>query len=490
MRLSELIGVVEGATVQGPADIEVRGLTHDSRAVRAGDVFFAVRGGHVDGAAFITDAVRKGAVAVVAEAAWFPAPGVAAVSVPSVRGAMASMARLFRGMPDRRLKMVGVTGTNGKTTTTFLVRHLLERAGVRCGLMGTVRYEMGDRILPAARTTPESCEFYWLLSKMIEEGCGAAAIEVSSHALAQDRVAGAEFDVAVFTNLSRDHLDFHPTMGDYFEAKRRLFTGHAKAGVGATAVINAGDERGRRLLDDEAVAFRKVSYGACGADIGWKLEGWTPTGGRVEFSAGAEREAVFLPLVGEFNLENAAAAIGSAMALGMAFRDAVRWLGDAPPVPGRLERVPGARGFSVLVDYAHTDDALAKALGVLKGLPHRRLICVFGCGGDRDRSKRPLMGRAASTLADLVLLTSDNPRGEEPAAIISEILAGLADGTAHEVIQDRRAAIRRAIEVAGEGDIVLIAGKGHETYQEIAGARFPFDDREVAAAALGERCAG
>lgn len=488
MKLSQLVAAVEGASVQGPADIDVRGLAHDSRVVRAGDVFFAVRGGHVDGTSFVPDAVRKGAVAVVAEEAWSPSPGVAAVSVPSVRLAMAAMARLFRGMPDRRLKMVGVTGTNGKTTTAFLVRHLLERAGVRCGLMGTVRYEMGERILPAARTTPESCEFYWLLSKMIAAGCGAASIEVSSHALAQDRVAGAEFDVAVFTNLSRDHLDFHGTMEDYFQAKRRLFVGHAKEG--ATAVINAGDGRGRELLADPGVAFRKVSYGASGADIGWRLDGWTPVGGRVEFSAAGEREAVLLPLVGEFNLENAAAAIGSAVALGVAFRDAVRWLADAPPVPGRLERVPGTGAFTVLVDYAHTDDALAKALGVLKGLPHRRLICVFGCGGDRDRSKRPLMGRAASGLSDLVILTSDNPRSEDPAAIISEVRAGLVDGKDHEVIEDRRAAIRRAIGLASEGDIVLIAGKGHETYQEIGGARFPFDDREVAAEAMGERCAG
>ncbi len=488
MRLSELIAVVDGATVQGPADIEVRGLTHDSRAVRAGDIFFAVRGGHADGASFVPDAVRKGAVAVVAEAAWSPAPGVAAVSVPSIRGAMAKMARHFRGMPDRRLKMVGVTGTNGKTTTTFLVRHLLERAGMRCGLMGTVRYEMGERILPALRTTPESCEFYWLLSKMVESGCGAAAIEVSSHALAQNRVGGAEFDVAVFTNLSRDHLDFHATMEDYFLAKRRLFVEHAKAG--GTAVINAGDERGRSLIADEAVAFRKVSYAASGADLGWRLDGWTAAGGRVEFRCGDARETVNLPLVGEFNLENAAAAIGSVMALGVAFRDAVRWLADAPPVPGRLEPVAGARGFRVLVDYAHTDDALAKALGVLKGLPHRRLICVFGCGGDRDRTKRPLMGRAASALSDHVILTSDNPRSEEPAAILAEIRGGLTEGTAYEVIEDRRDAIRRAIGMAGEGDIVLIAGKGHETYQEIGGARFPFDDREVAAEAMGARCAG
>lgn len=486
MRLSELTSAVRGAKVEGP-DVEVRGLTHDSRMVRGGDIFFAVRGGHVDGASFIADAVRKGAVAVVAEAAWSPAPEVAAVSVPSVRGAMATMARLFRGKPDLRLKMVGVTGTNGKTTTAFLVKHLLQCSGVRCGLMGTVRYEMGDRVLPAPRTTPESSDFYWLLSKMIQEGCGAASIEVSSHALVQDRIAGGQFDVAIFTNLSRDHLDFHPTMDDYFGAKRRFFMEHAKDG--ATAVINAGDERGRELLADERVAFRKVSYAASNADICWALGGWTPSGGSVEFSAGGERQGVLLPLVGEFNMENAAAAIGAVMALGVGFRDAVRWLGDAPPVPGRLERVPGAKDFTVLVDYAHTDDALAKALGVLKGLPHRRLICVFGCGGDRDRTKRPLMGRAASRLSDLVILTSDNPRSEEPGAIISEISEGLVAGAAYEIIEDRRSAIRRAVELAGAGDIVLIAGKGHETYQEIAGARFPFDDREVAAEALGGTCA-
>lgn len=486
MKLSELVAHVGGAKLSGPSDIEVRGLTHDSRMVRAGDIFFAMRGGHVDGASFIADAVRKGAVAVVAEAAWSPASGVAAVSVPSVRLAMASMARVLRGTPDLRLKMVGVTGTNGKTTTSFLVKHLLERAGVRCGLMGTVRYEMGDRILPAARTTPESSDFYWLLSKMIEEGCGAASIEVSSHALAQDRIAGSQFDVAIFTNLSRDHLDFHPTMDDYFSAKRRFFTEHGKGG--ATAVINAGDERGRQLLADDAVRFKKVSYAATGADICWAIEGWTPSGGRVEFIAGGERQGVLLPLVGEFNLENAAAAIGAAMSLGIAFQDAVRWLGDAPAVPGRLERVPGGRNLSVLVDYAHTDDALAKALGVLKRLPHGKLICVFGCGGDRDRTKRPLMGRAASQLSDMVILTSDNPRSEEPAAIIAEIKGGLVSGTPHEIIEDRRTAIRRAIELADEGDIVLIAGKGHETYQEIAGARFPFDDREVAAEALEATC--
>ncbi len=498
MKLGDILRAAPGARLAGPADAEVSGLAFDSRAVKPGDLFFAVPGTKADGSAFIGAAIAAGAKAVVTSRPEAVPSGTASVGVEDVRRAMARMSRVYYGEPDRELKVVGITGTKGKTTTAFLAKHLLEAAGWRCGLLGTVRYEIGPEILPAPHTTPEAPEVFGLLRRMADAGCGAAAMEVSSHALHQERTGGLDFDVGVFTNLTRDHLDYHLTMEAYFEAKRGLFTGLGTGAKPGAAVANADDPWGRRLLADPAVRVKKTAFAPAGAGletagapaVAWRLAGWTGRGARAVFGFQGREAEVEFPAFGAHNLANAAAALGAVAALGAEFPMLVAALAGAPAVPGRLQPVPNARGISVLVDYAHTDDALRKALAALRELPHRRILTVFGCGGDRDRGKRPLMGVAAAEGSDRVFLTSDNPRSENPGRILDDIVAGLSDAGMRakcEVVADRREAIGRAIREAGAGDIVLIAGKGHENYQEIQGVKHPFDDVVVAAEHLEGR---
>jgi UDP-N-acetylmuramoyl-L-alanyl-D-glutamate--2,6-diaminopimelate ligase len=408
--------------------------------------------------------------------------GVTLVVVADARRALAELASAYYERPSEKLRVAGVTGTNGKTTTAFLLQHICDAALQRCGLIGTVRYQVGGRVLPAARTTPDALELQDLLAQMRDAGCKTVSMEVSSHAIAQQRVRGVEFDAVVFTNLTQDHLDYHGTMDAYFETKAGLVLNlgmqRFKPGVG---VINVDDRYGA-LLHSRAlqagvpvIAFgqgQKADFRAsnCRTDV---------QGSSFQLDAVGRSWLVRLPLSGMFNISNALGALAAAHALGVDVRTAVLALASAPPVPGRLEPVTAKRAFRVFVDYAHTDDALRTVLRTLRDLQPSRLFTVFGCGGDRDKGKRPLMGAAAEEFSDWAIVTSDNPRTEAPEQIASEIVRGMS-GRRHEVVLDRRAAIQRAIEMAGPRDIVLIAGKGHETTQEAAGKTEPFDDVAVA----------
>jgi UDP-N-acetylmuramoyl-L-alanyl-D-glutamate--2,6-diaminopimelate ligase len=481
MQLKYLIQNVPGAVTSGPVEREITGLAYDSRKVRPGTLFAALRGEKVDGHVFIEQAVAAGAVAVLGEKAYAD-PRFTAVKVADARAAMAEAAATFFQQPAQRLKMMGVTGTNGKTTTTFLIKHICEKEMLRCGLMGTVRYEVGERILPAARTTPESLDVQEMLSQMRSAGCKAAVMEVSSHALAQDRVRCIEWDCAVFTNLTQDHLDYHGTMEKYFEAKSLLFTGLAGQKKKATAVINADDRYGAMLTRMCGVPV--VTYGVgTRADFRASELKTDFSGTSYQLDARGKSFLVRLPLIGRFNVYNSLAAIAAASSIGIEVRNAVVALANAPHVPGRMEAAPVKRQFRVFIDYAHTDDALINAMKTLRELSPRRLIVVFGCGGNRDRAKRPKMGAAVDQLADWSIITSDNPRKEDPEAIIEDIKKGYR-GSNYEVIADRREAIFKAVAMAQPRDIVLLAGKGHEAYQEFADYTVPFDDVHVATQAV------
>lgn len=487
MTLGDLLSSPRAVLDQGTWNAGIDGLSYDSRKVRRGDLFFALPGVKVDGVAFARQAIEAGAAAVVSQS---PAPnGVDAssawVRVPDAREAMGRAAHVFHGQPSESLPVVGITGTNGKTTIAFLVQHLVAAARHRCGLIGTVRYDTGLGSVEAPHTTPESVDVHALLAEMLGNGCRAAAMEVSSHGLAQHRVAGVRFRAALFTNLTRDHLDYHGTMEDYFAAKRRLFeiveAQSAAGGKPGTLVINRDDVFGQRLLKSGFEKARVVSYGLGvgsdlrAVDLRQDLRG---TQFQLEWGGSGRKSLVRLPFIGKHNVSNALAAMGAAQALDLNLREAVGHLASAPQVPGRLELVPGAGGFRVFVDYAHTPDALENVLRTLREIRPGRIITVFGCGGDRDNSKRPLMGAAVSRLSDLSILTSDNPRTEDPESILDQVAKGMT-GT-YRRIADRHEAIKAAIALAQPGDAVLIAGKGHETYQEINGVRHPFDDRKVA----------
>jgi UDP-N-acetylmuramoyl-L-alanyl-D-glutamate--2,6-diaminopimelate ligase len=470
MKLSE---VMAGAGVPAVADVEVADLAYDARAVGPGTLFFCVPGFTVDGHDFAPRAVERGAVALVVERPL--ALGVPEVLVPSARAAMAPAAAAFHRDPTARLDVVGVTGTNGKTTTAFLVRALLQAAGRQTGLLGTVTSVIGGEERPVVRTTPEAIELQRDFAEMVAGGDVACAMEVSSHALALHRADAIHWAAAVFTNLSRDHLDFHPTMEDYFVAKRRLFEAGPR-----TAVVNVDDAYGRRLAGD---LHDPVTFGIDSADAALRATDVeiALTGSRFRIGALELRT----PLPGRFNVLNVLGAVAAARALGVADDVIADAVSNAGRVPGRFEPVDAGQPFAVLVDYAHTPDSLENVLRAARELTDGRVIVVFGAGGDRDRGKRPLMGRAARALADRVLVTSDNPRSEDPEAIIAQILDGTGEGPEVEAIVDRREAIARAVELAGAGDVVVIAGKGHEQGQEFEdGRKVPFDDVAVARKAL------
>jgi len=485
MQLKTLLAAIPVRQIIGTLDRTVESIAYDSRRVQRNGLFVALRGEKTDGHEFIGRAIEKGASVIVAEREERN-PRVTCLIVESTRTALADFSAAFYGHPARRLKLAAVTGTNGKTTTTFLIKHICERAGLRCGLIGTVRYEIGERILPAIRTTPESLDLQELLAQIANAGCKAAAMEVSSHALAQDRVRGLEWNVAVFTNLTQDHLDFHETMKSYFDSKTKLFTGlgNQKKKRKPVAIVNIDDRYGEQLLDkiDKRVAI--VTYG-----MGMRAD-FRASNYRVEFSgtsyqldAHGKSYLVRLPLIGRFNVANSVAALATANALGIGLREAVFSLGKSPHVHGRLELVPARRQYQVFVDYAHTPDALGNVLKTLRELEPHRLIAVFGCGGDRDRQKRPLMAEMADRHADYSIITSDNPRKEDPDAIVAEIEKGFLS-TRYKKIVDRAEAIGHAIALAQPRDIVLIAGKGHENYQEFADYTIPFDDIQVARRAI------
>jgi UDP-N-acetylmuramoyl-L-alanyl-D-glutamate--2,6-diaminopimelate ligase len=488
MQLKNLATSISLRQVIGPLDREIDGIYYDSRRVQKNGLYVALRGAQVDGHQFTDQAIERGATALVVERPESHARATALV-VDDSRLALADLAFAFFKKPALRLKMAGVTGTNGKTTTSFLIKHICENAGLRSGLIGTVRYEIGERVLPATRTTPESADLQELLAQMVNAGCKAAIMEVSSHALAQERTRGLEFDVAVFTNLTQDHLDFHRTMEDYFEAKAKLFIGltNQPNKKEATSVINIDDRYGEQLLKRLGDEAPIVSYGLS-QRADFRASNYRTEFGGTSFQLDARGRSylVRLPLIGRFNVANALAALAAANSLGVNLRDAVLSLAKAPQVPGRLEAVPAKRQFQTFVDYAHTPDALLNVLKTLRELSPRRLIVVFGAGGDRDQQKRPLMGRVADQNADFSIITSDNPRKEDPLAIIEQIKKGFR-GSNYEAVSDRTEAIARAIALAQPRDIVLIAGKGHETYQEFADHTVPFDDVQIARRALENR---
>ena len=481
MQLKYLIQNIPDAATNGPAEREITGLAYDSRKVKPGSLFAALRGEKADGRAFIESAIAAGAVAVLGENID-PDARITAVNVPDARAALAEVAAAFYQFPAQRLKMLGVTGTNGKTTTTFLIKHICEKELLRCGLLGTVRYEVGDRILPAARTTPESLDVHELLSQMRGAGCKAAVMEVSSHALAQNRVRCIEWDCAVFTNLTQDHLDYHGTMEKYFDAKSLLFTGLAGQKKKALAVINADDRYGARLIKMCGVPVLTYGLGVR-ADFRASEVKIDFSGTSYQLDARGRSFLVRLPLIGRFNVYNSLAAIAAAASIGIEVRHAVVALANAPHVPGRLEAAPVKRQFRVFIDYAHTEDALVNVMKTLRELSPRRLIVVFGCGGNRDKAKRPRMAAVVDELADWSIVTSDNPRKEDPEAIIDDIKKGYR-GHNYEVIADRREAIFKAVAMAQPRDIVLLAGKGHEASQEFADHTVPFDDVHTAIQAV------
>jgi UDP-N-acetylmuramoyl-L-alanyl-D-glutamate--2,6-diaminopimelate ligase len=472
----------------GALDASCTGVTHDSRRVARGAVFVALLGLKANGAIFAPQAIAAGASAIVAEA-----PPAADVSIPWIvvgdaRLALAWLAAEFFEHPSRAMKVVGITGTNGKTTTSFLTSAILDAAGIQSGLMGTVTYRVGDRAFDATRTTPEAPDLQSFMRDMVDEGCGACVMEVSSHALALKRVDGIQFSGAIFTNLTRDHLDFHTDMEDYFAAKRRLFE---MLPADAPALINIDDPRGASLVE---IAGRPVTYGINKtADVSPGPLSYSLAG--LDFDVRTPHGVVHVhsKLVGKPNVYNILAAVGTALELGVPIDAVENGLQRLPGVPGRFEVVSGEDDdVTVVVDYAHTDDALRNLLETARPMATRRLITLFGAGGDRDRTKRPLMGMVAARLSDVVVITSDNPRGEDPERIIEEVRRGADAETrqsnASVVTEvDRREAILQAVRDAGAEDVVLIAGKGHEKYQEVAGRRLPFDDIEVAREALEAR---
>ena len=491
MPVSELLAALPVKTVVGAPPSSVVSITDDSRRVEPGGCFVAMPGLRQDARRFVPEAVRRGATLIVTEGAPLPDVAVAQVLVPSARESLARLADAYYGRPSRELVLVGITGTNGKTTTSYLVEALLRARGLATGVIGTVQYVLGAERRPARQTTPDALELQGMLAVMRERGIGGVAMEVSSHALALSRVDGVAFDVAVFTNLTQDHLDFHGTLAEYRRAKRRLFELLARSGKPRrTAVINGDDPSGQAMVEGldvpvltfglrEGARVRAVDYAS--TLEGLRMTAETPAGRLVLTSA----------LIGEHNVMNLLGAVATGLALGLEPAAIGAALATVGTVAGRFEQVRAGQPFLVVVDYAHTPDALERVLTTARKLTRGRLGVVFGCGGDRDRGKRPIMGEIAARLADRVWVTSDNPRSERPEAIIDEILVGVraagAEPGRYAVEPDRSRAIHDALHWADAGDTVVIAGKGHETYQIVGSDVLPFDDREVARRILQER---
>ncbi|MCF7669420.1 MAG: UDP-N-acetylmuramoyl-L-alanyl-D-glutamate--2,6-diaminopimelate ligase [Verrucomicrobia bacterium] len=487
MRVKELISCIEAVSVEGPLDREVLGINYDSRRITPGMVFIAVPGQHFDGHDFIPDAVSRGVSAVVCERDAFVPPRVAKILVKDAREALALISCVYYDRPSRKMKVIGITGTNGKTTISFILKRMLEVSGIRTGLIGTIRYEIGERMIPAQRTTPEALDLQSMLSQMVRAGCKACVLEVSSHSLHQKRVLGIGFDVALFTNLTQDHLDYHGGMEPYFESKKKLFDGLREDLRPNAAVVNIDDKFGARLIEESKAAVN-MTYGlsepamikAINIRLGRLRTAMRVTGPGFDFDC-------TLNLIGRHNVYNVLAAIGASAAMNVKCDFMKEALESFPSVPGRLERLDCGQPFGVFVDYAHTDDALKNVLDILREVTPGKLILAFGCGGNRDPGKRPRMGEAAARLADFTIITSDNPRKEAAADIAEQIENGFkkVKTSGYIVELDRRRAIDTAIRSAHKDDTVLIAGKGHETYQEFEDTVVPFDDRIHACEVLG-----
>ncbi len=479
IQLKQLVDALATVKVEGPVDREIAGISYDSRRVTPGMVFVAIPGQRTDGHEFISTAIDRGASAIICEKNGLIPQRATKIKVPDAREALARAAAAYYQHPSRKLKVIGVTGTNGKTTVAFMIKQMLQEAGVNCGLIGTVRYEIGERVIPAQRTTPEALEIQQMLAQMLRVDCQACVMEVSSHALEQKRVCCVEFDAAVFTNLTQDHLDYHGTMESYFAAKKRLFDPPENGTKRLGAVIKTDDPFGARL-SKEATAEVLLSYGLTeGAKLSATQIRLGKDATQMTVETPQEKFPCRLPLIGRHNVYNALAAVGTGLLLKVGLPPIQAALNSLKTIPGRLEAITVGQPFGVFVDYAHTDDALSNVLTTLREITEGRVLLAFGCGGSRDAGKRPKMGRVAAALADFTLLTSDNPRRESPEKIAAAVEEGFhavrADGVRTEL--DRRRAIDQILRMARPGDTVLIAGKGHETYQEFADTVIPFDDR-------------
>ncbi|MCR5758414.1 MAG: UDP-N-acetylmuramoyl-L-alanyl-D-glutamate--2,6-diaminopimelate ligase [Selenomonas sp.] len=493
--LAQLAELVEGSVIQGDEHIEITGIEHDSRKVQVGTLFVCIAGFHVDGHKFIPQAVENGAKAILTTRACseveVPA-GIAVLHVPELKEALDTIVPFFHDYPAQKMRVIGITGTNGKTTTSYLIRAILREAGYKVGLIGTIQIMMEEEVFPIHNTTPDVVELQHTLAIMRDKGMDYVVMEVSSHALDQNRVAGIEFDTAVFSNLTQDHLDYHKTLENYKLAKAKLFDLLGRKGVkdSKTAVVNADDEAGKTML--EHAACRHLTYGI-EQQASLQATNVEVLASGASFTLTEEylgEMALKLHITGIFNVYNVMAAVGAAIAEKIEPAVIARALADFTSVPGRFELVKAGQDFSIIVDYAHTPDGVKNVLKTARRIAKKKIIAVFGCGGDRDRTKRPIMGRLAAELADVVIATSDNPRSEDPAFILSEVEVGVKEvigSKHHECIIDRREAIFRAVELAEADDIVIILGKGHEDYQILKDKTIHFDDKEVAQEAVAAK---
>lgn len=480
-KLSVLLGPEFVKALKGQPDPKVERLAIDSRRVTPGCLFFALPGFRADGNSFVDEAISRGAVAVVSsQARRFRSAKVAYLSVESPRLVLASVARIFYGEPDAALSLAGVTGTNGKTTVAYLVKQILSSLGQSYGCLGTVGYDLVRRTVPSFRTTPESLDLCDLLSQLREFECKGAVMEVSSHGIDQHRVSGLKFDVAAFLNLTRDHLDYHQDMESYFQVKRRIFNGE-NGPLPKVAVVNIDDGYGRRLVSEIPGQVGVLKFGeAQDADFRASSILLSSDGSEFELSCPDGVFQVKTSLVGDYNVSNVLAALAICFGLGFRIENCIEDLEFFQGIPGRMQKVDAGQAATVLVDYAHTEDALKNALGMLRGVTKGKLRVVFGCGGNRDRGKRPIMTKVANTLADEAWATSDNPRNEQIESIFADMKEGLVDPGRVHFVPDRRRAIELALHASKSGDCLLIAGKGHESFQEYGETVVPFDDRKVA----------
>lgn len=481
MKLQELLREIVPTRLTGPAGQEITGICYDSRKVTPGSLFVAIKGFQSDGHTYIPKALEQGACALLVQDVPETLPeNVTCVQVPDTREALAQIAAVWYGHPERELKLIGLTGTNGKTTVTHLIRHMLEHCGEKCGLIGTNGVFFGDVARESARTTPESLELYGILREMADAGMTCCAMEVSSHSLVLHRVLGLRFDAAAFTNLTQDHLDFHGDMEQYYLAKKLLFDRCA------TAVINTDDSWGARLAGETDCQTITLSARTVEAELVAKNVRLLPDGVQAVVVHDCDIARLRLAIPGMFSLYNALTAVGCCLALGLTLEQACEALATAAGIKGRAEIVPTGREFTVMIDYSHTPDSMENILRTVRGYAKGRIIGLFGAGGDRDREKRPIMGRIAQDNCDLAIVTSDNPRSEEPEAIIADILAGMDSKARPKVIPDRREAIAWAVKNARKDDIIVLMGKGQETYQEILGVKHHLDEREEVAKALAD----
>jgi len=485
-KLQELVALLSDATVQGEGDLSIAALSHDSRQVVPGTLFVCLSGFKTDGHNYIMQAYNQGAVAVILEKEVENIPeGLTVITVADTRDAIKAIAPFFYDYPSRKLRMIGITGTNGKTTTTYLLRSILQEAGFKVGIIGTIQNSIGERVVPTKNTTPDVIDLQSLLAEMVVSSMDYVVMEVSSHALALERVTGCEFDVGIFTNMTRDHLDFHVTFENYLAAKAKLFQSLGRIDNyknGKTAIINIDDGAANFIL--HSTACRTITYGInTDADLKAEHADIKASGTQFNIVGSFEHIALQLKITGLFNVYNVLSAVGAALAEGIKIQTIKTALEKFESVPGRFELVKVGQPFSVIVDYAHTPDGLENVLKTVQQIAKKRIIVVFGCGGDRDRSKRPIMGKLAVKYGDIVIATSDNPRSEDPDVILDEIEIGikteLTKGKIYEKISDRRQAIGRALQLAAKDDVVIITGKGHENYQILKDKTISFDDKEV-----------